>query len=188
MNENLTDRAFHAEDVEQVLHELATPADKGLSAAEIERRRSIHGLNQLREAPPTSIWRMLWDQFNNFVVWMLVVASLISLILGDIAEATAILLIVTLNAALGLVQERRAEQALAALRKLAAPEADVLRDGHRTVIPASQLVPGDIVLLEAGNYIPADIRLIETINLRIEEAALTGESIAVQKDASRRWE
>jgi Ca2+-transporting ATPase len=172
--------------VDEVLHDLATPADRGLSPDEVSRRQKQFGPNQLREAPPTSVWRMLWDQFNNFVVWLLVAASLISLFLGDIAEAVAILLIVTLNAGLGVVQERRAEAALAALRKLAAPEADVIRDGHRVVIPAPELVPGDIVLLEAGNYIPADIRLIETVNLRIEEAALTGESVAVQKDASRR--
>lgn len=182
------DGYFYAREVDEVLSELATPADKGLSAVEVAGRQKTYGPNQLREAPPTSIWQMLWDQFNNFVVWLLVAASLISLFLGDYAEATAILLIVTLNAGLGVVQERRAEQALAALRKLAAPDADVIRDGRRSVIPASELVPGDIVLLEAGNFIPADIRLIETVNLRIEEAALTGESVAVQKDASRRLE
>ncbi|MDH5506107.1 MAG: cation-translocating P-type ATPase, partial [Anaerolineae bacterium] len=94
------------------------------------------------------------------------------------------LAIVVLNAGLGIVQERRAEEALAALRQLAAPDAQVLRDGHRQVIPARELVPGDIVLLEAGNFIPADVRLLEAVNLRIEEAALTGESVPVQKDAS----
>ena len=186
--ENPDSQYFHAQEVEAVLHELATPADAGLSMQEVARRQSVYGLNQLREAPPTSVWKMLWDQFNNFVVWLLVAASVISFALGDYAEAIAIMLIVTLNAGLGVVQEQRAEQALAALRKLAAPEADVVRDGHRYAIPAPELVPGDIVLLEAGNFVPADIRLIETVNLRIEEAALTGESVAVQKDASRRLE
>jgi Ca2+-transporting ATPase len=127
---------------------------------------------------------MLWEQFNNFVVWLLIVASIISLLLGDIWEAVAILLIVSLNAALGVIQERRAEQALAALRQLAAPDADVLRGGRRLVVPARELVPGDIVFLETGNFIPADIRLIEAVNLRVEEAALTGESVPVQKDAA----
>ncbi len=188
LNNTNGEKHFYAQDVEEVLHELATPVERGLTAAEVKKRTEIYGPNQLREAPQTSIWRMLWDQFNNFVVWLLVVASVISLFLGDYAEAIAILLIVTLNAGLGVLQERRAEQALAALRKLAAPEADVIRDGHRLAIPAPELVPGDIVLLEAGNFVPADIRLIETVNLRIEEAALTGESVAVQKDASRRLE
>src|SRR4030042_2059360 len=95
----------------------------------------------------------------------------------------AILASVVLNAVLGGLQEHRAEQAMAALRKLAAPEAQVVRDGRRQVLRASQLVPGDLVLLEAGNYVPADLRLVEAVNLRVEEAALTGESAAVQKDA-----
>src|SRR5512147_1165869 len=131
---------------------------------------------------------MLWEQFNNFVVIMLIVAAAISGILGEWIDAIAIMAIVVLNAALGVIQERRAEQALAALRKLAAPEAHVVRDGSRQLIPSPQLVPGDLVLLEAGNYIPADIRLLEAVNLRIEEAALTGESVPVQKDATARLE
>jgi Ca2+-transporting ATPase len=93
-----------------------------------------------------------------------------------------------LNAILGVVQEGRAEAALAALKKLAAPEAQVLRDGHRVNVPAPQLVPGDIVMMEAGNYVPADVRLLEAVNLRVEEAALTGESLPVQKNAALRLE
>ena len=131
---------------------------------------------------------MLWDQFNNFVVMLLIVASVISAFLGDYVEAAAIMAIVSLNAILGVVQEGRAEQALAALRKLAAPDAHVIRDGTRKVVPSTQVVPGDVVLLEAGNYIPADVRLLEAVNLRVEEAALTGESVPVQKDAAARLE
>jgi Ca2+-transporting ATPase len=112
------------------------------------------------------------------------VASLVSALLGDYIEAGAILAIVILNATLGVVQERRAEAAMAALKRMAAPEAQVLRDGRRISVPASQLVPGDLVFLEAGNYIPADVRLVEAINLRLEEAALTGESLPVQKNAA----
>ena len=96
----------------------------------------------------------------------------------------AIMAIVVLNTVLGIVQERRAEQALAALKRLAAPEAQVMRDGHRTVIPARELVPGDIVFLEAGNYVPADMRLLEAVNLRVEEASLTGESLPVKKNSA----
>jgi Ca2+-transporting ATPase len=122
---------------------------------------------------------MLGEQFNNFVVILLIIAAIISAALGDYVESAAIIAIVILNATLGVVQERRAEQELAALRKLAAPDADVIRDGSREVLPAQMLVPGDLVLLEAGNYVPADIRLIEAVNLRVEEAALTGESVPV---------
>jgi Ca2+-transporting ATPase len=126
---------------------------------------------------------MLLEQFSNFIVIILLIAVLISALLGDYVEAVAILTIVILNAVLGVVQERRAEEALAALRRLAAPEAHVIRDGHHQTISARELVPGDVVLLDSGNYVPADLRLVETVNLKIEEAALTGESVPVQKDA-----
>jgi P-type Ca2+ transporter type 2C len=182
------DNSWHSLNQEEVLSKLRTFSDQGLSSEEVQTRLEQYGPNQLREAPPVSFWKMLWDQFNNFVVIMLLVAAVISAFLGDWVESAAIMAIVILNAALGVIQERRAEQALAALRKLASPDAHVIRDGSRQVIPAHQLVPGDIVLLEAGNYIPADIRLLEAINLRIEEAALTGESVPVQKDASLRLE
>jgi Ca2+-transporting ATPase len=175
---------WHAVDKDVVLRQLDAPAEGGLTSLEAARRLEEFGPNELKEAPSTTFWQMLWEQFNNFVVILLIVAAVISALLGDYFEAAAIMAIVILNAALGVFQERRAEQALAALRKLAAPEAHVLRDGSRQVVPASELVPGDLVLLEAGNYVPADIRLLEAVNLRVEEAALTGESVPVQKDAS----
>jgi Ca2+-transporting ATPase len=180
------DHSWHALDTQEVISNLVTRSDKGLTSEEVEERLREFGPNALTEAPPTSFWQMLWDQFNNFVVILLVVAAIISGLLGDYIEAAAILAIVILNAILGIVQQRRAEQALAALRKLAAPEAHVIRDGSRQVVHANQLVPGDLVLLEAGNYIPADIRLIEAVNLQIEEAALTGESVPVHKEANIR--
>ena len=176
--------SWHALSLDETLKQLATPPETGLSAEEVERRLQQYGPNQLTEAPGATFWQTLLAQFNNFVVIMLVVASLISAVLGDYEEAAAILIIVVLNAVLGIVQERRAEQALAALQKLAAPEAQVLRDGHRQPVPAPKLVPGDIVLIEAGNFIPADLRLLEAVNLNVEEAALTGESVPVQKDAN----
>ncbi len=179
---------WHALEAEEVLQQLRAPSEKGLSTAEAEQRLSDFGPNELTEAPGTTFWQMLWEQFANFVVILLIVAAIISAVLGDFVEAAAIMAIVILNAALGVFQERRAEQSLAALRKLAAPDALVLRDGSRRPIPASQVVPGDIVLLDAGNYVPADIRLLEAINLRVEEAALTGESVPVQKDATSRLE
>lgn len=180
--------SWHALQTEEVLNRLDTPLDVGLPSEEARRRLQEYGQNALTEAPPTSFWQMLWEQLNNFVVILLIVAAIVSAVLGDYVEAAAIMAIVILNAALGVVQERRAEQALAALRKLAAPDAHVIRDGSRQVIPATDLVPGDLVLLEAGNYVPSDVRLLEAINLRIEEAALTGESVPVQKDATARLE
>lgn len=189
MTDNITPRneefhiSWHALTQDEVLEKLQTPLPMGLSSEEVEKRQKQYGLNQLAEAPRPGFLAKLYDQLKGFVVVLLIVASIISAILGDYIEASAIMAIVVLNAVLGVVQESRAEQALAALKKLAAPDAQVLRDGKRVSVPAPQLVPGDVVFLEAGNYIPADIRLVEAVNLKVEEAALTGESLPVQKNA-----
>jgi Ca2+-transporting ATPase len=182
------DHSWHAMGAEDVLEQLETLPENGLSGEEAASRLQEFGPNELTEAPPTTFLQMLWEQFNNFIVILLIVAALVSALLGDFIEAGAIMAIVILNATLGVIQERSAEQALEALRRLAAPEADVIRGGSRQTVPASQLVPGDVVILEAGNYVPADVRLLEAINLRIEEAALTGESVPVAKDASAHLE
>ncbi len=176
--------AWHTLDAEQVLRDLEV-RQQGLTTAEAKKRLERYGPNQLQEAPRAGFLALLWGQLNNFVVILLIIASVVSALLGDYLEAGAILAIVVLNAILGIVQEQRAEQALAALQKLAAPEAQVLRDGSHQSIPAYDLVPGDIVFLEAGNFIPADLRLLEAINLRVEEASLTGESLPVQKNAAK---
>ncbi len=184
VNDNdIPKRDWHALAVEEVLRHLEVQ-DNGLSSEEAARRLAQYGENQLREASRPGFWHMLWDQLNNFVVILLIVASVISALLGDYIESAAIMSIVVLNAVLGILQERRAEEALAALKRLAAPDAHVMRDGHRNAVPARELVPGDIVYLEAGNYVPADVRLLEAINLRVEEASLTGESLPVQKHAA----
>ena len=174
---------WHAFERSKVISTLEVDREHGLSAAEVENRTKSYGKNELKEAPPTSIWVKIYEQFANFLVILLIVAAVISAVLGDWVEAAAIMTIVLLNAILGVVQESRAEEALAALKKMASPDANVLREGHRQAIPAREVVPGDIVFLEAGNYVPADVRLLETVNLRIEEAALTGESVAVTKNA-----
>jgi Ca2+-transporting ATPase len=174
---------WYALKAEEVLHHLEVQ-DKGLSSAEAEKRLEQYGPNQLKETPRPGFLVLLWGQINNFVVILLIVASVISALLGDYVEAAAIMAIVVLNSVLGIVQEQRAEQALAALKKLAAPDAQVLRDGMHRSVPSYNLVPGDIVFLEAGNFIPADLRLLEAINLRVEEASLTGESLPVQKNAA----
>ncbi|MGQ9803709.1 MAG: cation-translocating P-type ATPase [Anaerolineae bacterium] len=173
--------AWHARTVEETFREVNTDPQHGLTTEEARRRLAQFGSNELAERPRPTFWKMLLDQFNNFLILILIAAALLSLILGEMEETIAIIAIVLLNAVLGVVQERRAEEALAALKKMAAPDAHVLRDGHRVTIPARELVPGDIVFLEAGNYVPADLRLIETVNLRIDEASLTGESVAVEK-------
>ena len=177
--------SFSSADVEK---KLDTSVENGLTSEEATRRLKLYGENQLKEAPPPSIWKLLWDQFNDFTVMLLIAAAFISLIVSVIeghvewTETIVILAIVILNAIMGIIQERRAEQALAALKKLSAPDAQVLRDGVRQTIPSPQVVPGDVIFLEAGNYVPADIRMVETVNLRVEEAALTGESLPVEKN------
>jgi len=180
--------SWHTMTSTDVLQELETPPEMGLSSEEVKDRQEKFGRNELTEAPPTTFWEMLWAQINSFVIYMLLSAAIISALLGDYTEAAAIMAIVILNAIMGIIQESRAEAALEALKKLAAPEASVLRGGHRVSVPASELVPGDIVFLEAGNYIPADVRLLEAVNLRIDEASLTGESVPVEKNAQTRLE
>lgn len=174
---------WHSLSTDEVLERLEAPQN-GLTSAEAAARLAAYGPNQLSEAPRPSFLKMVLDQLNNFVVILLIVAALISAILGDFVEAGAIFAIVLLNAVLGVIQESRAEESLAALKRMAAPEAHVLRDGRRMTIPSRELVPGDLVFLEAGNYIPADVRLLEAVNLRVDEAALTGESVPVQKNAA----
>ncbi len=180
--ENL-EQAWHALEVEAVLRDLRVH-DDGLTSEEASDRLGRYGHNELEEQKRAGFWSSLWEQLNNFVVILLIVASAVSALLGEWVDASAILSIVVLNTVLGIIQEQRAEEALAALKRLAAPEAHVLREGRRSTIPARNLVPGDIVFLEAGNYVPADIRLLEAVNLRVEEASLTGESLPVHKNAA----
>ncbi len=168
----------------EILAELEANREEGLSEEQISQRLDTFGTNELQEAPPISVWVKIYEQFANFVVVLLLVAAVISAVLGEWVEAAAIMIIVLLNAGLGVIQESRAEEALAALKKMASPDANVIRAGHRQAIPARDVVPGDIVFLEAGNFVPADVRLLETANLRIDEAALTGESFAVTKNAT----
>ncbi|MFC1879277.1 calcium-translocating P-type ATPase, SERCA-type [Chloroflexota bacterium] len=179
----MTSNESHSIAVENLSDTFHTHLQTGLTQQQARERLEQQGPNELVERPRPGFLKMLLDQFNNSLVIILIVAAVISLILGEIVDASAIMAIVVLNAILGVVQESKAEQALAALKKMAAPNASVLRDGHRVTIPARELVPGDIVYLESGNYVPADIRLIKTINLKVEEASLTGESVPVNKDA-----
>jgi Ca2+-transporting ATPase len=167
----------------EVVSLLDTSAEKGLPAAETQRRLAEYGPNELTERGLKSSWRILLEQFTGLLVIILIVAAIVSVALGDWKDATAILAIVLLNAVLGFSQEFRAEKAMAALKQLAVPTVRVRRDGHVIEISARELVPGDVVLLETGALVPADGRLLESVNLRVEEAALTGESEPVEKHA-----
>lgn len=155
----------------------------GLSEEEARRRRAEYGPNALKEEKKEAFWKKLLRQFQDFTVIILIVASLISGLTGDMVEAALIIAIVIVNAILGVFQEGRAEKAVEALQKMASPSARVLRDGIQKRIDAADLVPGDLIFLEAGDIVPADVRLIESSNLKAEEAALTGESVPVEKDA-----
>ena len=175
---------WHAIGAAEASQVLATDPVQGLAGAEAESRLAHVGPNLLQEGRQRGPWRILLDQFTDFMILVLLAAAVLSGIIGDIADTLAIVAILLLNAIIGFTQEYRAAKAMAALRRIAAPTAAVVRDGNRTVIPAADLVPGDVVLLEAGNMVPADLRLAETVRMRVEEAALTGESVPVDKDAA----
>ncbi len=162
---------------------LETHIEKGLSVNMAKERLRLYGFNELVGKRGLTMWEMLLEQLKDFLVIILILASLVSILIGEVTDSVVIILIVILNATLGVIQESRASKALEALKKMAAPEAKVIRDGHIFEIPARELVPGDIVLIEAGNYIPADLRLVESMNLKIDEASLTGESVPVEKNA-----
>ena len=166
---------------EETTTHLNVTVDQGLPENEIENRFAKFGPNELIEKGAKSPWKILFDQFKETMVVVLIIAAVISALLSDWKDAIAILVIVILNAILGFVQEYRAEQAMQALKKMAAPIVRVRRDGHVLEIEAHLLVPGDIILLEAGNAVPADARLVESASLRVTEASLTGESHAIDK-------
>jgi Ca2+-transporting ATPase len=154
---------------------------QGLSSAEAEEKLMQAGPNELKEAKKKSVAGMLLAQFRDVMILILLAAAVISGIIGDLTDTIVILIIVVLNAIIGFLQEYRAEKAMQALKRMAVTQARVLRNGVSAWLPSAALVPGDVVLLEAGNAVPADVRLIESVNLKVEEAALTGESHAVEK-------
>ncbi|MGI9544372.1 MAG: cation-translocating P-type ATPase [Cyclobacteriaceae bacterium] len=155
--------------------------ETGLSATEAEARLVVSGLNELQVKKKKPVWKLLLGQFSDFMIIVLMVAAVISGVIGDFTDAIVILVILILNAIIGFVQEYRAEKAMEALQKLAAPMATVIRDGKPKTVSATLLIPGDKVLLKAGDAVPADIRLIETHSLRLDEASLTGESNPIDK-------
>ncbi len=167
----------------EVVGQLESDELVGLSTEEAQHRLAKYGANELIERGVKNPWRILWEQVTAIMVLILIIAAIVSLALGEYDDAAVILIIVVLNAVLGFTQENRAEQAIAALKKMAVPTVKVRRDGQIVETSSRELVPGDIMLLEVGNKVSADGRLLESINLQIEEAALTGESHPVYKSA-----
>lgn len=175
---------WHKQSGPEVLAALNTTLEHGLTDADAARRLAESGPNTLQDNGAKSPWRILWEQFTATMVLILLAAAGLSLILQKWTEAISILAIVVLFALLGFVQEYRAERAMAALKKLTVPTVRVRRAGRARDLSARDLVPGDIIMLEAGNVIPADVRLLESVNLRVQESALTGESEAVEKEVT----
>ncbi len=181
---------FHDLTCDEAVKELATDSIKGLPEEEVRRRLKQYGENKLRAKKKKTNWQRFLDQFKDVMILILIAAAVVSFAVacteGDpkgFFEPSLILLIVVLNALMGVMQESRAEKALDALKNMSAPHARVLRDGTEAIVDAATLVPGDIILLEAGDFVPADARLLESAGLKSEESALTGESVPSEKDA-----
>ena len=180
----------HSKSIRDVLNDLAVDQTAGLSSAEALSRRSKYGENKLREKKQKTTFQRFLEQFKDVMILILIAAAIISFVVvcveknwGELFEPALILLIVILNAVMGVYQESKAEKALDALKNMSAPHARVIRDGKEEIIAAAELVPGDIIRLEAGDFVPADARLLHSVSLKSEESALTGESLPSEKDA-----
>ncbi|MFA7358702.1 MAG: calcium-translocating P-type ATPase, PMCA-type [Bacteroidales bacterium] len=178
--------AYYNQEVNEVLHQFKTDQQQGLNSAEARKRLQEFGYNQLKTKNKKSFLRMFLEQFKSFMILVLLVAALVSGIVGimegeGLMDTYIIMGILIVNALIGAYQEKKAESSLEALKNLSSPLAKVIRDAETKEIPSTHLVPGDIILLETGNIVPADIRLIEAVNLKIQESAMTGESVPVNK-------
>ncbi len=177
-------------DVKEVEKELETNLEKGLTTEEVAKRREKYGLNELKSKKKKSLFQKFLDQFKDFSIIVLIIAAIVSGVVGvaegeGITDTIIILIVVVVNAIIGVTQEAKAEKSLEALQKLTDHASKVIRNGEVTVIPAKELVPGDIVVLDTGDYIPADLRIIEAVNLKSQEASLTGESVPVEKTTEK---
>ena len=176
--------SWHHVDVDETLSQLQSDSDQGLSDAAVHQRQQQFGLNELTDRGGVSPWRILWGQITSIMVVILILAGLIAAFLGDLEDTLVIFALVIINTLIGFNQEYRAERSMAALKQMAVPLVRVRREGRVQDLPAPQLVPGDIVLLEAGNRVPADGRVLHSASLHVQEAALTGESVPVAKIAT----
>src|SRR4030066_204075 len=174
--------AWHSIETPQVLKELNTDLHKGLMEDEVKSRLEKYGYNELKKEEKVSPLTLFINQFKNILIIILLIAIVLSALVGEVVDAAIIAVIVVFCAVLGFIQGYRAERALEALKKMLTPTITVLRGGREAGVPSEELVPGDILLLEAGDKIPADARLIENHSLRCDEAPLTGESVPVSKD------
>ena len=179
-------KPWHSLSSEETMRVLNT-SEEGLSDAEAAKRLEVYGKNNLRQAKAKSVWKMIGEQLTEVMVIILFIAAAFSLVMyfledEGLAECIVILVVIALNTTIGVVQEKKAANALEALKNMTAPTARVLREGEESVVPASDLVPGDIIYLEDGAIVPADVRIIQDSNLKVQEAALTGESVPAEKD------
>ena len=175
--------------IKDVEEELKTDINKGLNLEEVKNRQEKYGYNELKAAKKKTLLQRFLDQFKDFSIIVLIIAALVSGAVGiaegeGITDTIIILIVVLVNAIIGVTQEAKAEKSLEALQKLTDHAAKVIRNGEVTVIPARELVPGDIVVLDTGDYIPADLRIIEAVNLKSQESSLTGESVPVEKETN----
>ncbi len=176
---------------EEILKKLETNEKYGLNQDDVRKRREKYGKNKLRDKPKESLFVKFMKQFNDFMIIILVIASIVSAVVSkwqgenDYVDSIIIIAIVVLNAIMGVIQEAKAEKSIEALQEMTPPKAKVTREGITKEVNAEELVPGDIITLEAGNYVPADCRMLECFNLKIEESSLTGETEPVLKDADK---
>ncbi|MGM9975116.1 MAG: cation-translocating P-type ATPase [Clostridiaceae bacterium] len=175
---------YHNENVNKVLKDFNVDQESGLTMEEVASRREKYGSNELTTQKQRTMLQMLIAQLNDPLIYILVIAAVISAFTGEVSEAIIIGLVVVLNAVIGVAQESKAEKAMEALKKMSTPKAYVRRNGDVVELDSKDIVPGDIVVLDAGRYVPCDIRLISSANLKVEESALTGESVPVEKDAA----
>ena len=180
------EKQWFNKEVKDVEKELETDLEKGLDSSKVEAHKAKYGLNELQEKKKDSLFKKFIAQFKDFSIIVLIIAAIVSGAVGiaegeGITDTIIILIVVLLNAVIGVVQESKAEKSLEALKKLSEHAAKVIRDGKEQVIPARELVPGDIVIIETGDYVSADLRIIEAVNLKSQESSLTGESVPVEK-------
>ena len=179
---------WHTKKIDDVIKELNSNASTGLSTSQASELISKNGKNSLNKTSKKSILKMIFEQLNNILIYILIIAAILSFFLGEPKEALIIFLVIILNASIGIFQESKAEKSLEALKNLSSPKALVKRDNEIIEINSEDLVVGDIVILETGRIIPADLRLIESVNLKIDESTLTGESIPIDKNSNETYE
>jgi len=172
---------FHTMDTDKIYEFLET-GKSGLTETEAENRRQLYGSNKINKDKKRTLIRKIWEQLNNIMVLILSIAAIIALLAGDIKSIIIIVFVIIMNTILGIIQEGKAEKAMEALQCMSSPEAEVLRDNRARMIKTEELTIGDLVLLDAGDHIPADLRLVDAVNLKIDEASLTGESVPVEKE------